>query len=36
MCTISDTKVTTHIIVAVRLSIRKPTSIFRLPTVIHS
>ena len=31
MCTISETKVTTTIIIAVRLSIRKPTSNFRLP-----
>ncbi|KAF4529847.1 hypothetical protein B566_EDAN018342 [Ephemera danica] len=36
MCTIRDTKVTTHIIMAERLSIWKPTSIFSLPTVIHS
>ena len=36
MCTISDTKVTTHIIIAVRLSTRKPISIFSEPMVIHS
>jgi hypothetical protein len=32
----SDTKVTTAIIMAVRPSTRKPTSIFRPPMVIHS
>ena len=31
----SDTKVTTTIIMAVRLSTRKPTSILRSPTTIH-
>ncbi len=31
MCTISETKVTTTIIIAVRLSIRKPTSNLRSP-----
>jgi len=36
MCTISETKVTTHIIIAVRPSTRKPISIFRPPTTIHS
>jgi hypothetical protein len=36
MCTISDTKVTTHIIIAVSPSMRKPTSIFSLPITIHS
>ena len=35
MCTINDTKVTTTIIMAVRLSTRKPTSIFRPPTTIQ-
>ena len=35
MCTISDTKVTTHIIIADSASIWKPTVIFRLPTVIQ-
>ncbi len=36
MCTISETKVTTHIIIAVSESMRKPTSIFSESTVIHS
>src|SRR5947209_3461768 len=36
MCTISDTKVTTAIIIADRPSTRKPTSIFRSPRTIHS
>ncbi|MNT10554.1 hypothetical protein D3C72_1453920 [compost metagenome] len=36
MCTISETKVTTTIIIAVSESTRKPTSIFRLPMAIHS
>jgi len=35
MCTISETNVTTAIIIAVRPSTRKPTSIFRPPTTIH-
>ena len=33
---LTDTKVTTTIIMAVRPSTRKPTSIFRPPTTIHS
>ena len=36
MWTISETKVTTHIIMAVKPSTRKPISILRLPTTIHS
>ena len=36
MWTISDTNVTTHIIIAVRPSTRKPISIFMPPTTIHS
>ena len=35
MCTINDTHVTTHIIMAVRLSIIKPTSNFKPATSIH-
>ena len=32
----SETKVTTHIIMAVRPSTKKPISIFSLPITIHS
>ena len=35
MCTMRETKVTTHIIMAVRPSIRKPISIFKSPTTIQ-
>ena len=35
MCTIRETKVTTHIIIADSESIWKPTSIFRVPIVIQ-
>jgi hypothetical protein len=34
-CTASDTDVTTHIMVAVRVSMRKPTSRFTPPAVAH-
>ena len=35
MWTISDTNVTTHIIIAVSPSMRNPISIFSPPTFIH-